>query len=159
MVSPARPPVSEQYQPVQQTLQASLHQGWQAFVNSSELPLLQDFFAFLQQAGFDESCYRQAIPNPAYDNAAKAVGRPFLRAARELGLQFDEVFPGRFPESQERDATDCEGRTFYLTAYAGGEPWGRLVLTFWHYHQRLAFPYPPELALESLAPAAGEPGQ
>jgi len=136
-------------QQVQSTLQTSLHQGWQDFVNSSELSLLQGFFTFLQQAGFDQSRYRQSIPNPAYDNAAKAVGRPFLQRARELGLQFDEFFPGHFANSQEHELAEGEARTFYLTAYAGGFPWGRLVLTFWHCHDQLAFPYPPEIKIES----------
>lgn len=149
MVAETGPELSKQQ--LQSTLQASLHQGWNDFFNSSELSLLQGFFVFLQEAGFDQSSYRQSIPNPAYDNAAKAVARPFLQRARELGLQFDEFFPGHFASSREHEAAeDCEARSFYLTAYTGGSPWGRLVLTFWHCHDRLAFPYPPEIQIESL---------
>jgi hypothetical protein len=55
------------------------------------------------------------------------VAPPFLQRAQELGLQFDEFFPGHFASSQEHDAADCEARSFYLTAYAGGSPWGRSV--------------------------------
>ncbi|PSO99391.1 MAG: hypothetical protein BRC47_16015 [Cyanobacteria bacterium QS_7_48_42] len=79
-------------QEVQTELQESLVQGWKNFLGSKDFKVYQDFFLFLSQAGFDESYYRTLIPNPAYDNAAKLMGKPFLETARKLGIHFDEIF-------------------------------------------------------------------
>ncbi|PSO86982.1 MAG: hypothetical protein BRC41_05670 [Cyanobacteria bacterium QH_9_48_43] len=130
---------------VQTELQESLVQGWKNFLGSKDLKVYQDFFLFLSQAGFDESYYRTLIPNPAYDNAAKLMGKPFLETARKLGIHFDENFPGEFTTSKEKLKNDCEVRCFYLKAYYHSRFLCLFVLAFSHQHDRLYFPYPPEL--------------
>lgn len=135
---------------VQKDLQESLIEGWKEFMTSKDLNTYKEFFSFILQAGFDESIYRKIIPNPAYDNAAKLIGKPFLETARKLEIHFDEIFPGNFTASKEIEKADYEIRQFHLKAYYKSKPLCLFLLTFPHQHDRLDFPTPPELEIEKL---------
>jgi hypothetical protein len=135
---------------VYQELQESLLQGWQSFNKDKSFQILKDFFDFLLKAGFDESKYRKSIPNPAYDNAAKLIGKPFLETARNLEIHFDEIFPGSFSTSQEVQETNYEVRVFTLKAFYRNKPLCLFLLKFSHFHQSLGFPLPPELKIIEL---------
>lgn len=103
------------------------------------------FFEFILAAGFDESEYRKVIPNPAYDNAAKLIGKYFLEVARKYNIQFDEIFPGSFAASQECQQGDIEIRQFQLQAFVSEKPLCLLLLNFPHLHKKFGFPLPPKL--------------
>lgn len=135
---------------IRQELQDSLLQGWQSFSESDNFHILNKFFDFLLQAGFDESEYRKSIPNPAYDNAAKIIGKAFLETARNLEIQFDDIFPGSFSTSQEVQNTDYEIRLFKLKAFYRNQPLCLFLLRFPHFHQKFGFPLPPELEIIEL---------
>lgn len=126
-------------------LQDSLVQGWQEFNRSEIANLYSKFFEFILAAGFDESEYRKVIPNPAYDNAAKLIGKYFLEVARKYNIQFDEIFPGSFAASQESQQGDIEIRQFQLQAFVDQKPLCLLLLKFPHLHKKFGFPLPPKL--------------
>ncbi|MBD2777742.1 hypothetical protein [Iningainema tapete] len=131
-------------------LYESLIKGWSDFNRSEEHKLYYDFFEFLLQAGFDESHYRKSIPNPAYDHAAKIIGKYFLATARQLEIYFDEIFPGDFSSSEESETEDCVIRVFHLTAFYRNQPLCLLSIKFPHYHDSFGFPLPPELEIVKL---------
>ncbi|PHJ58640.1 hypothetical protein VF14_21400 [Nostoc linckia z18] len=133
-----------------QKLQDSLLEGWHCFKKSEDFKILSNFFDFLLTAGFDESQYRQSVPNPAYDNAAKIIGKGFLETARNLEIQFDEIFPGSFSTSQEIENADYEIRVFKLKAFYRNQPLCILLLRFPHFHEKFGFPSPPELEIIEL---------
>jgi hypothetical protein len=135
---------------IHKKLQDSLVLGWKSFRGSKDFKIYEKFFEYLLKAGFDESEYRKIIPNPAYDNAAKLIGKPFLQTARKLGIYFDEIFPGNFAESKELTKGNYEVRQFRLTAYFNNQPLCWFLLSFSHLHNELDFPYPPELKVEKL---------
>jgi hypothetical protein len=128
-------------------LSDSLKKGWEDFNSSEEHKLLQDFFEFLVQAGFDESRYRKCIPNPAYDNAAKLIGKYFLTTARQFEVYFDEIFPGNFSMSEEDEGENYVIRLFHLTAFYRNQPLCLFLIKFPHYHEKFGFPQPPELEI------------
>ncbi|MBD2337507.1 hypothetical protein H6G64_10965 [Calothrix sp. FACHB-156] len=128
-------------------LQDSLIQGWQEFNNSEQAKIFSDFFEFIQKAGFDESIYRKVIPNPAYDNAAKIIGKHFLATARKFEIYFDEIFPGSFSASQETEKEDFDVRMFNLKVFYRSQPLFLLSLKFPHYHGKFGFPLPPQLEI------------
>lgn len=129
-------------------LENSLVTGWQEFRGSEDFRQLRTFYMFLKRAGFYESMFRGGIANPAYDNAAKLVGRRFLQVARMYELYFDEIFPGNFLESEEFDLGEgVEARRFSLQAYHRTMPFGIFYLTFAHLHNGFDFPSPPKLEL------------
>jgi hypothetical protein len=131
-------------------LYESLRKGWEDFNNSEEYKLFYDFFEFLVQTGFDESHYRKSIPNPAYDNAAKIIGKYFLTTARQFEIYFDELFPGNFSLSEECDEKDFLTRVFYLTAFYRKQPLCLFAVKFPHYHKSFGFPLPPDLEIVKL---------
>ncbi|MGF1938490.1 MAG: hypothetical protein RM347_029735 [Nostoc sp. ChiQUE02] len=131
-------------------LHESLRKGWEDFNDSEEYKLFDNFFEFLLQAGFDESRYRKSIPNPAYDNAAKTIGKHFLATARQFEIYFDEIFPGNFSISEEGEEENFEIRVFYLTAFYRNKPLCLFSIKFSHYHQKFCFPLPPELEIVKL---------
>lgn len=135
---------------IHKKLQDSLVIGWKNFRESKDVKIYEQFFEYLLKAGFDESEYRKIIPNPAYDNAAKLIGKPFLQTASKLGIYFDEIFPGDFAESKELTKGSYEVRKFRLTAYFNHQPLCWFLLSFSHLHNELDFPYPPELKVEKL---------
>ncbi|WP_445632859.1 hypothetical protein NSTC745_04441 [Nostoc sp. DSM 114161] len=135
---------------IYQELQNSLLQGWQSFDESENFKILNDFYDFLLKAGFDESKYRKIFPNPAYDNAAKIIGKAFLETARNLEIQFDEIFPGNFSTSQEVENVDYEIRLFKLKAFSRNQPLCLFLLKFPHFHEKFGFPSPPELEIIEL---------
>lgn len=135
---------------IYQELQDSLVKGWQVFNNSEKIKIFSDFWDFIFSAGFDESEYRKVIPNPAYDNAAKLIGKPFLETARRFELQFDEIFPGSFSASQEAELGDFEVRLFQLKVFHQNKPLCLLLLRFPHFHEKFGFPLPPELEILEL---------
>lgn len=140
---------SAELEAIRAQLESSLQKGWHELRNSELMPLLREYLAFLQEAGFYESQFRQRIPNPAYDYAARLMGRPFMDTARHLNLAFDQ-FPGEFSESEEFDQTDHEVRRFFLIAYRNGSALCRLAISFPHRHDTLEFPLPPNVALVSV---------
>ncbi|MBN3897149.1 MAG: hypothetical protein HWQ41_18290 [Nostoc sp. NOS(2021)] len=133
-----------------QELQDSLFQGWQDFNTSENLKIFSGFFEFIFRAGFDESQYRRVIPNPAYDNSARLIGKPFLETARKFEIHFDEIFPGSFSESQEAQKEGFEVRTFKLKAFYRNKPLCLFLLKFPHYHEKFGFPLSPELEILEL---------
>jgi hypothetical protein len=135
---------------IYQELQHSLIQGWQCFNESENSKLLNEFFGFLLNAGFDESQYRKNIPNPAYDYAAKLIGKPFLETARKFEIQFDEIFPGSFSTSKEVETGDFELRLFQLKAFYRNKPLCLFLLRFPHFHEKFGFPLAPELKILEL---------
>ncbi|WP_193200647.1 hypothetical protein [Nostoc sp. MG11] len=135
---------------IYQELQYSLIQGWQCFNESENSKLLNEFFEFLLNAGFDESLYRKNIPNPAYDHAAKLIGKPFLETARKFEIQFNEIFPGSFSTSKEVQAGDFELRLFQLKAFYRNRPLCLFLLRFPHFHEKFGFPLAPELKILEL---------
>ncbi|KAF3884895.1 MULTISPECIES: hypothetical protein [Nostocales] len=131
-------------------LNESLTKGWEDFNSSVEFNLFYEFFQFLLQAGFDESHYRKFIPNPAYDNAAKIIGKHFLATARQFEICFDEIFPGNFSMSKEDDREGVAIRVFYLTAFYQNQPLCLFVIKFSHDREKFGFPLPPELEIVKL---------
>ena len=106
------------------------------------------FLTFIFKAGFYESKFQSIIPNPAYDNAAKIIGKYFLEYSRDHELIYDEVFPGKFSASKEFSLKDSEARQFFLTAYYRGKLLSIFSITFAHSHDHFDFPSPPVLKLE-----------
>jgi hypothetical protein len=104
--------------------------------------------AYLLESGFDESDFRKAVPNPAYDNAAKLIGRRFLEVSRRLGLHYDALFPGHFATSREYEEGGYEVREFVLDTYHNGGHLCRLSLVFPHTHGAMDFPVPPRVRVE-----------
>ncbi|WP_334990368.1 hypothetical protein [Nostoc sp.] len=133
-----------------QELQENLVQGWQNFNISENVNILSGFFEFIFRAGFDESQYRKVIPNPAYDNAARLIGKPFLETARKFEIHFDEIFPGSFSESQEAEKEGIEIRMFKLKAFYRNKPLCLFLLKFPHYHEKFGFPLSPQLEILEL---------
>ncbi|MEH2252502.1 hypothetical protein [Nostoc sp.] len=131
-------------------LQDSLVKGWQDFNTSDNLKIFNGFFEFILRAGFDESEYRKTIPNPAYDNGAKLIGKPFLETARKFEVHFDEIFPGSFSESQEAQKEGFDVRLFKLQAFYRNKPLCLFLLKFPHYHEKFGFPLSPELEILEL---------
>ncbi|MCC5645185.1 hypothetical protein LC607_20020 [Nostoc sp. CHAB 5824] len=131
-------------------LQDSLIQGWEDFNTSENLKIFSGFFEFIFKAGFDESQYRKVIPNPAYDNSARLIGKHFLETARKFELHFDEIFPGSFSESQEAQKEGFEVRIFKLQAFYRNKPLCLFLLKFPHYHEKFGFPLSPELEILEL---------
>ena len=131
-------------------LQDSLVKGWQDFNTSDNLKILNGFFEFILGAGFDESEYRKAIPNPAYDNGAKLIGKPFLETARKFEVHFDEIFPGSFSESKEAQKEGFDVRFFKLKAFYHNKPLCLFLLKFPHFHDKFGFPLSPELEILEL---------
>jgi hypothetical protein len=133
---------------VERDLQNSLNEGWKAFCEGPERPLLAKFMAYLLETGFDQSGFEKVVPNPAYDNAAKLIGRRFLDASRQLGLHYDALFPGRFDNSREYEEDGYEVREFFLDTYYNGGRLCRLFLAFPHTHGLMDFPVPPRVRVE-----------
>ncbi|MBN4001863.1 hypothetical protein [Nostoc sp. LPT] len=133
-----------------QELQDSLAEGWQNFNTSENVKIFSGFFEFIFRAGFDESQYRKVIPNPAYDNAARLIGKPFLETARKFEIHFDEIFPGSFSESQEAEKEGFEVRMFKLKAFYRNKPLCLFLLKFPHYHEKFGFPLSPKLEILEL---------
>src|SRR5262249_37077148 len=106
------------------------------------------FMAYLLETGFDQSGFEKTVPNPAYDNAARLIGRCFLDVSRQLGLHYDALFPGRFDTSREYEQDGYEVREFVLDTYYMGEYLCRLCLAFPHTHGAMDFPVPPEVRVE-----------
>lgn len=131
-------------------LQDSLVQGWQDFNTSENLKIFSGFFEFILKAGFDESQYRRVIPNPAYDNSARLIGKPFLEIARKFEIHFDEIFPGSFSESQEAQKEGFEVRIFKIKAFYRNKPLCLFLLKFSHFHEKFGFPLSPELEILEL---------
>ncbi|MFN6473164.1 MAG: hypothetical protein RMY36_026340 [Nostoc sp. SerVER01] len=136
-------------------LNESLRKGWEDFNGGEEYKLFNDFFEFLLQAGFDESHYRKSIPNPAYDNAAKIIGKYFLETAIEFEIYFDDIFPGNFSMSEEVYGEDFVIREFHLNAFYRNQPLYLLSIKFPHDHQKFGFPLPPELEIVKLYEKSG----
>jgi hypothetical protein len=133
---------------VERDLQTSLDEGWKAFCEGPERPLLAKFMAYLLETGFYQHGFETAVPNPAYDNAAKLIGRRFLEASRRLGLHYDALFPGRFDTSREYAEGGYEVREFFLDTYYKGGHLCRLSLAFPHTHGLMDFPVPPRVRVE-----------
>jgi len=137
---------------MQKVLQESLAEGWTDFKNSDESKVLGRLFDFVSGTRFYETEFGAVIPNPAYDNAARIIGRPFLRAARNLGLQFEESFPGDFRESEELESEGQTLRRFRLKAYSDKGLICILRVDFTHSHEKFEFPIAPTLSIEPPPP-------
>ena len=133
---------------VESDLQRSLNEGWKAFCESPERQLLANFMAYLLETGFYQRGFEKTVPNPAYDTAAKLIGRRFLDASRRLGLHYDALFPGRFDTSREYQQDGYEVRQFFLETYRDGRHLCRLSLAFPHTHGLMDFPVPPRVRVE-----------
>jgi hypothetical protein len=133
---------------VESDLQRSLNEGWKAFCASPERQLLANFMAYLLETGFYQRGFEKTVPNPAYDTAAKLIGRRFLDASRQLGLHYDALFPGRFDTSREYEQDGYEVRQFFLETYRDGRHLCRLSLAFPHTHGLMDFPAPPRVRVE-----------
>jgi hypothetical protein len=137
---------------LQQVLQQSLKEGLANFKNSDENQILARLFDFVSGTKYYESEFGAVVPNPAYDNAARIIGRPFLRAARNLGLQFEESFPGNFYESEELKIEERTLRRFRLKAYSNKGLVCILRIDFTHSHDKFEFPIAPTLSIEAPPP-------
>tara|TARA_Y100000310_G_C20608868_1_gene776951 strand:+ start:706 stop:1128 length:423 start_codon:yes stop_codon:yes gene_type:complete len=127
-------------------LQEALDRGWTEFQSSEEYRMLEKAFDWLvHTSGFYESGFRGVIPHPAYDNAARYVGKHFVTVARTNGICFDPGFPGQYSASEEVTKGDMEYRTFNLEPFRVEDPLGLWKVTFAHSHERLYFPQPPQL--------------
>jgi len=135
---------------IHQELQQSLIQGWKSFKVSDDFEILKDFFQFIIDAGFYDGKWENVLPNPAYDNAAKLIGMPFLEAARKLDVTFKEIFPGKFSQSTEIKVNKNESRQFKLEAFHKNQPLCSFSITFSHSHDKLDFPSPPQLKIEKI---------
>ncbi len=130
-------------------LQQALNRGWSEFQSSDKCKMLEKAFDWLvYTSGFYESGFRGVIPHPAYDNAARFVGKHFVTLARINGICFDPAFPGDYSASEEINKEDLEYRTFKLEPFRVDEPLGLWKVTFAHSHDRLYFPQPPKLEIE-----------
>lgn len=132
-------------------LELALVDGWKEFQQSAVKQHLREYFQFLIKAGFYESPFRTLFPNPAYDVAAKEIGRRFLLTAADLGIAFETPFPGDFSKSQELRKGENPTRTFMLRGIERIYPacpnivWS-FKITFVHSHDVLDFPEPPSLS-------------
>jgi hypothetical protein len=133
---------------VERDLQKSLNEGWKTFCDGPERPLLATFMTYLLETGFYQRGFEKTVPNPAYDNAAKLIGRRFLDASRHLGLHYDALFPGRFDTSREYEQDGYEVRQFFLDTYYNGGYLCRLSLAFPHTHGIMDFPVAPRVRVE-----------
>lgn len=128
-------------------LQKALDKGWEEFIKN-DLSLFKDFSSYIYSANFYESKYRNIIPNPAYDNAAKRIGKYFLQSAAELELSFIDVFPGDFSTSKEYEDEGFEVREFTIKTYSRGKPFGDIKISFSHIHgSEFGFPNSPKLKI------------
>lgn len=137
-------------------LRACLMRGWERFCASEEKSVYADAFDFFKKVGLYEGLFRPQIPNPAYDNAAKNLGREFMEFSSEQGIYYSELFPGDFSISTEVEVDGIEARRFELTAMRNGKPAGRLTLVFPHSHERLEFFAPPILEYDPPSAAAAD---
>lgn len=131
----------------QNTLQIALKEGWQKFKASNHFEVYSKAFDFFKKSGLYEGLFRPQIPNPAYDNAAKEIGKLFLNKSLELGLYYKELFPGDFTSSTEETQGDLEFRLFYLTTYYKQKKIGVFKIIFEHKHDYFDFPSPPLLEI------------
>jgi len=86
-------------------LEKCLAEGWIRFNASEDHSVFSEAFEFFKRVGLYEGLFRPHIPNPAYDNGAKNIGREFLARSASLGLYYAELFPGDFAESIEAAAS------------------------------------------------------
>ncbi len=136
---------------INEKLQEALTRGWKEFREGENLKLFQEFSNFINGANFYESKWRNIIPNPAYDNAAKLIGKYFLKTAVELGLQFDTLFPGDFQNSKEFNIGSEEARQFSLTGYSQSRAICNIIITFTHLHgDQFDFPTTPQVKVALL---------
>ena len=127
-------------------LQESLIKGWNEFRKSS---LFKEYSKLANMINWYKSGLREIIPYPAYQLSSQQIGRYFIKQSRELGISFDEIFPGNFEESKENKNSKRSGREFHLTAYINGKPLGIIYFYFSHLHRGFDFPEPPKIRIKT----------
>lgn len=132
----------------QPELQRCLEDGWSDLRSSTSWAVYKKAFEFFKSVGLYEGLFRPEIPNPVYDNAAKAVGQAFLSHSLSIGLHFKDLFPGDFSISTENFIGDQEVREFTLPVFRDREQIAIFRLVFPHTHDSFDFPAPPTLRVE-----------
>lgn len=129
-------------------LNSMLQRGWKRFQRSTEKKSCISYFNWLKRQGFYTSPLSKLFPHPAYDAAAREMGREFLALASREGISFaDCCFPGAFWSSREVVSGKRHERVFRLKAYQGCTYFGEFVISFSHSHNGLDFPEPPTVKL------------
>ncbi len=135
-------------QTVKKELQEALTKGWLEFHDSDEFKFLAEYSDDLRESGFFESKYRKIIPHPGHDNAAKAIGKYFLKTLIKLEINVDQFFPGDFDKSTETTFPDYQLRNFFMTVFYKTKPLCLLKISYPHKHDSFAFPATPVVSVE-----------
>jgi protein associated with RNAse G/E len=136
---------------LERDLATALTTGWERVKVSSHKEVYASLFDWLNQSGFYETMYRKSIPNPAYDNGAKDLGREFLQILRLYELSPDNIFPGSFAKSIEIENVDTEERVFEMYLTRGNTRVYKIILRFPHSHETFEFTQPPSIELSIVS--------
>jgi len=133
------------------SLQASLDKGWAEFKDSHGFSVSKNLYH--QMDWWYTSKYYGVIPNPGHWYSSQQLASYFLVEMGKLGIYFDTMFPGNFPQSKETEREDgLDVRVFQLTVFHEAEPVCIFQLDFIHSHGEFYFTYPPQLSILELPP-------